>query len=175
MSSVSRLACSTRAGRCLLPTLRPGASAPAALHDHQVAPVVDELIEQLAELQALHRLPRPSSSSAMFGIALRDGRGQLGDALIAGGAEQAMHLFDRQAFAAEGQQLIEQRLGVAHRAAGAAGDQLQGLVVGLHAFAGDDLLEPFHDSRRADAGEVEALAARQDRDRDLSALRWWRR
>ena len=69
-------------------------------------------------------------------IALEHGRGQLGDAVVAGRAEQAMDLLGRQPLAAERQQLIEQRLGVAHRAAGPAGDQFQGFVVGLHPFAG---------------------------------------
>ena len=74
--------------------------------------------------------------------------------------------------AAEGEQLVvEQRLGISHRSAGPPRDHLQRIVVGLHSFAGNDVTQSFHDARRADAGEVEALAARQDGDRDFLDFR----
>ena len=82
----------------------------------------------------------------MLGVLREHGAGHGGDAFLVGRAQKLMDLLGRQPVAAEGEQLIEQRLGVAHRAAGAAGDHFQRLSLGLHAFAGDDLLQPLDDA-----------------------------
>ncbi len=49
-------------------------------------------------------------------------------------------------------------------------EQLQRRVIGLHAFRGNNLPQSFRDARDADAGKVEALAARQDRRGDFLHL-----
>src|SRR5581483_11848784 len=94
-----------------------------AVDDHQVAPVGDELIEQFAELQTadgrvFEQLQRRLRILRQYGV------GQGDDAIIAGGAEQRVNLLDGQTLTAERQQLVEQRLRVAHRTAGATGEQL---------------------------------------------------
>src|SRR5438874_620586 len=53
---------------------------------------------------------------------------------------------------------------------GPAGDPFQGIVVGLPALTGDDGAEVVEDARQGNTGEVEALAAGQDGDRDLVDL-----
>src|SRR5262249_32431447 len=81
--------------------------------------------------------------------------------------EHLVHLVRGEPVAAEREQLVQHRLRVAHRAAGAPRDQLERLVVGLHVLGLYDLAQPFDDARQRDAGEVEALAARQDGQRNL--------
>ena len=77
---------------------------------------------------------------------------------------------DGQARAAGGQQPIEERLRVAQRAAGAAGDDLQGLGLGFDLLLLADLAQRRGDHLGRDAGEVVPLAPRQDGDRDLVRL-----
>ncbi len=115
---------------------------------HQIAPVGDQLIEQFAQLQAGHDR-FVEQVERLLDLVREDRLRQGDDAVVAGGAEQAVDLIRRQPFAAEGQQLIEQRLGVAHRAAGPPRDQLERLVVGLHAFARDDVAQMLDDARHA--------------------------
>ena len=151
---------------------RSRASAPAQLHEHQVAPVVDQLVEQLAELQAPVGAPRRAGRGACFGVAGEDGGGQAGDAVVAGGAEQ--------------------RRGPARRSAGSPPnasswsssdwasriDPPARRAISCRASS-SACMPSLGDDRacscsticgRADAGEVEPLAARQDRDRDLLHL-----
>ena len=90
-------------------------------------------------------------------------------------AEQLVDVGGRDPLVADRQQLLQQRLAVAHRAGGPAGEDLQRLRLDLDALGRGDLREPRLDRRRADAGEIEPLAARQDRDRNLVAARSWRR
>ena len=70
-------------------------------------------------------------------------------ALVAGGAEQRMDDLDGQLRAAGGQQLFEQRLGVAHRAARAAGHDLERLGLGFDLLSRADLLQACRRSPRA--------------------------
>ncbi len=88
-------------------------------------------------------------------------------------AHQAQNLADvlhGQAAIGEGQHLVQQGQGVPHAAFGPAGEEHQGLVVAFHAFAGQHLLQPFHDGRHADPSEIEPLTPRQHRRRRLLDL-----
>ena len=73
--------------------------------------------------------------------------------------------------AAEGDHLVEEAHRVAHRARGFAREHLDRRGVRLDALLHEDLVEPPRDRLRRDQLEVVALAARQDRDRDLVHLR----
>ncbi len=85
-------------------------------------------------------------------------------------AEQLVDIGGRDPLVAHGQQLFQQRLAVAHRAGRPAGQDLQRLRLDRDAFGGGNLREPRLDGGRADAGEIEPLAARQNRDRNLLRL-----
>ena len=64
----------------------------------------------------------------------------------------------------------KQRLAVAHRAGRPAGENLHRLGLDLDALGRRDLREPRLDRAHVDAGEIEPLAAREDRDRNLVRL-----
>jgi hypothetical protein len=68
---------------------------------------------------------------------------------------------------AVGDQLVEQRLGIAHRAVGLACDGEQARIRNLHLLGRADQLEPVDDLSRADAAQVVALAARHHGEGDL--------
>ena len=71
---------------------------------------------------------------------------------------------------AVGDRLIDQRERIARRALGRAGDGRKRLGVGLHAFGSADAAQMRHELVGLDPAQVEALAARQDGDRDLADL-----
>ncbi len=64
--------------------------------------------------------------------------------------------------------LIEDRQRIAHRAFRRARNERQRIIVGRRALVGDDVLEVLRKPRNVDAPEVEALAARQHRHRNLA-------
>ena len=121
--------------------------------------------------------PPPRRDRAMRAgrVALDQVRDQLRQPRVAGGAQHGVDVGHGDPLAAEGQQLLQQRLAVAHRAGRPPGQQRQRLGLGLDPFGRHDLPQPLDDRRRLDAGEIEPLAARQDRDRDLRRLRSCRR
>ena len=80
-----------------------------------------------------------------------------------------MHVGHRDPLVGEREQLLQQRLAVAHRPGGAAGESLQRFRLGLDPFRLDDLAQPVENRGGGNAGEVESLAAREDRDRNLRA------
>ncbi len=102
-----------------------------------------------------------------MGDEVLDQRRQAG---FAGRAQHGVHVGGRDLLAAKGQQLLQQRLAVAHRPGGAAGENCQRLGFDLGSLGVDDLLQPGDDRLLANAGEIEPLAARQDGDRDLRRL-----
>ena len=82
-----------------------------------------------------------------------------------------MHVGHGDLRCAERKQLLQQRLAVAHRAGRPAGEQLQRLRLGLPSLRPSTICrQPPDDRRRLNAGEIEPLAARQDRDRNLVRL-----
>ncbi len=97
--------------------------------------------------------------------------GQRCHALRPGHAEQLLHHRPGQTVAAKREQLVEQRLGIAHRTCGTPGDDLQRLVVGLHFLRAHNGAQVRRDALGADQDEIEALAARQNRDRDFLNVR----
>lgn len=58
------------------------------------------------------------------------------------------------------EKLFEQRLGVAHRAGGPAGEQIEGLPIGRDTFRIGNLGKPGADRGRLNPREIETLAAR---------------
>lgn len=72
--------------------------------------------------------------------------------------------------AAEGDELIEHRLGVAHAAIGTFGDGPGGGGIEGDVFESGDVLEVGGDGFRGDRAEVEALAAGEDGGEDLVRL-----
>ena len=75
------------------------------------------------------------------------------------GLDQARGMRDR---------LIEQRQRIAHRAFGGARDDAERLGLDLDAFLCRDVAEMLHQHVGLDPAQIETLAARQHRDRDLA-------
>ena len=73
--------------------------------------------------------------------------------------------------AAVGHDLIEQRLRVAHRALAFAGDRRERLTRNRDALGPADLRQSLAHRRKRDAAQIVALAAREDRERDLLRIR----
>jgi hypothetical protein len=69
------------------------------------------------------------------------------------------------------EQLLEERLAVAHASGGPAGDEMQRFGGHVGPFGLHDLREPRGDRRCGNRREIEPLAAREDRDRQLLGLR----
>ena len=84
-----------------------------------------------------------------------------------GRAEQRMHVGDGDLLAAEREELLQQRLAVAHRAGGPAGDDLQRFGLGLDAFGRADLLQA---ARRSTAVSIGAKSNRWQRERTVIGI-----
>ena len=67
-----------------------------------------------------------------------------------------------------GDRLIEQREQIAHRAFGGAGDERQRFRLRFDQFLPSDILQMLHQERGVDPAQIEALAARQHRDRHFA-------
>ena len=85
-------------------------------------------------------------------------------------AEHLMHDFRAEIGLAARKKLLEERLRVAKRTVGAAGDDSEGVMIGADAFAAGDFGKRRFDFVKRDPGEFKALATRQDGDRDLVFL-----
>ena len=81
-----------------------------------------------------------------------------------------MHVVDADRPARRSEQLLEERLAVAHAARGPAGDEAEGGRIDAGPFRLDDLGEPTRDRRGVDRLKVEPLAAGEDRDREFLRL-----
>ena len=90
---------------------------------------------------------------------------------VVGGAQHRVDLVGRQVAVAERQHLFQQRLAVSHRTGRAAGEQFQRDVVGGGSFGVDDLTQSADDFVDFDGREIEPLAPRQHRDRQLFGVR----
>ena len=66
--------------------------------------------------------------------------------------------------------MIEERQAVAHPPVGALGDEAEGVLIGGQALRNDDVAQAQGDGLRANAPEVEALQAGQDRGGALGDL-----
>ena len=140
-----------------------------AAHDHQVAPVVDQLIEQFPQLQAFIE-GSPQEFQGFLGIALQDCFGKGNDLVDVSGAQQAIHVLGGQPLLTKGEKLIEEGLSIAHGAGRPACDQLQSFVVGLQLFVGHHLPQVPHDSNSPNPRKIEALASGQDGQGNLLDL-----
>ena len=72
--------------------------------------------------------------------------------------------------AAERKQLLQERLAVAHRAGSPPSNDLQRCGLGADAFGRTNVLQPLDDRPHLNRREVEPLAAREYRDRNLVCL-----
>ena len=114
---------------------------------------------------------RVEGSQRRGGIAAGNRPDQRADPLLAAGADDGMDIVDTDRAGARTEELLEERLAVAHAAGGTAGDQFEGAVGDRRPLGGDDLTEAAGDRRGIDGDEVEPLAAGEDRDRELLRLR----
>ena len=114
----------------------------------RVAQEVEEPAEQLGRLDPLvGRLLEQAEGRG--GIVIGQGLEHRQQPLVAGRPEQRVDDLDRQSRAAGGQQPIQERLRIAQRAAGAAGDDLQGLGLGVDLLLLADLAQRRARSPRA--------------------------
>ena len=93
---------------------------------------------------------------------------QVDDAGAVGKAEHLPHVLGAHRSGGMRDRLIEQRQRIAHRAFGGARDQRQRFRLGLDLLLGGDALQMLHQQRGLDPAQIEALAARQHRDRHFA-------
>ncbi len=104
------------------------------------------------------------------GIAAHQGVEETLNRLCVDQAEQIADLGLRQQVVARGQDLVEDRFGVAHPAGGQASHQLDGARLGLPSVGRQDPFELAGDLLDAQPGEVEALDPGQDGRPDLARI-----
>ena len=104
------------------------------------------------------------------GVAGKHGLEQIEDAAAIGKAEETAHVIARDLAGAEGDGAIEDGERVPDRAFGRARDQHQGGGIGVGTFLGGDRAEMGRERLDLDALQIETLAARQHRDRNLAHL-----
>ena len=102
------------------------------------------------------------------GVALHDQIEQVERAAPVGKAQHGADLFAGRLSGAVGDGLVHQAHRVTDRAFGGAGDQREGVLRQFRAFEAGHLGEVGHHHLGFDPFQVEALAARQDRDGDLA-------
>ena len=100
-------------------------------------------------------------------VALQEVVGQAEIVIVVEHVQVLDHLFVRNLAAAEGDRLVEQREGVAHRAVGFLRDDVHGVLAHRNALFLSDGLHIAHHVVDADAVEVVGLAAREDGGQDL--------
>ena len=108
------------------------------------------------------------SVSAACGVAAHQRLEQVDDARAVGKAEHLAHILGAHRARRMRDRLIEQRQRVAHRAFGGAGDQRERFRLDRDRLPWRRCLEMRDQHVRLDAAQIEALAARQDGDRDLA-------
>ncbi len=115
--------------------------------------------------------PRSSSRSSRSMPAAASPLGERVDEpvheLTLGEAEQLAHGLGLDAVRGRGEELVEDRLGVAHPARGQAGHDRDGLGVGLPSVGGQDPLQLAADLVHGEPPDVEPLETRQDRGREV--------
>ena len=112
---------------------------------------------QLGRRRPLRCSAASSSASAPAGVALDQMPDQRGQPLVAGRAQHAVDVGHGDPARREGQQLLQQRLAVAHRAGRAPGEHFQRLGLGL------DALRPSTICRSRSAIEPVRMPAKSNR------------
>jgi hypothetical protein len=137
---------------------------------HQRAQALDQIAGELAHIGALvgHAV---HGAQRRPGVAVEQGRDQRLHLGGRGHAEQAVHLAEGDRALAERGQLLKHAQRVAHAAGGRAGDRLGHAILKLQLLSLGDPAQVPGRARHAVAREGEALAAREDRRRDLMHLR----
>ena len=139
------------------------------LADQHITEQGDEIAEQPGEIfpgLGLFLDERQGGGSIAGKQGLREAKDRLArreseDALDVGGADRR---------AAEGDDLIEHRLGVAHRPVGTAGNGGGGSRIEGDVLALRDVEQVIGDELRREPAEIEALATAQDRGGNLLRL-----
>ena len=146
----------------------PFRSAPDACQEC-VAERGDDLLEDAAGIGTA-RERGVERRDGRLGIPSGDRLHEPADLLLPPRADHGVHCVDVDHPCRRSEQLLEQRLAVAHAARSSSRDQRERLgrcraPLGLH-----DLLEPSRDRRGVDRDEVEPLAPRENGDRKLFGL-----
>ena len=92
------------------------------------------------------------------------------DRVTVGEAEQVSDGIGREELPAPGEQLVEDRFGIAHPAVGKVRDEGHGLRLRGATVGGEDPAELALDEDRRQRPEIEALDAREDRGTDLAGI-----
>ena len=125
---------------------------------------IGEIGDDLAGLSAV-AIERGKLGECRTGIALQHRLHQIEDAGAVGKTEKGAHRARLDLAPAKGNGAVEDRERIAHGAFGRAGDQSESRALGARALGGGHPGEMFDQGLDLDALQVEALAARQHRDR----------
>ena len=137
--------------------------------NHDVSEEFDQAVEQVGRLDSFVR--RAVDLGERGGrVVIGKGVDQVEHSLVAGGAESLVDGLDGQSFSTGREELFQERLRVAHRTRGAASDDAEGVRLGQDPFTLTDRGEGFEHLFGADSGEVVALAAGKNGDRNLVRL-----
>ena len=131
---------------------------------------IDDLVEEHPQVAAAV-LERVQQRDPRDGVARRERRYEAVHGLGVREAQQLAHRLGLDTATGRGQQLVEDRLRVAHPAGRESGHQGHGLRVGLAAIGRQDPLELPGDLGHGEPPDVEALQPRQDRGRELLRVR----
>ena len=164
-----------------LPANRRQIHSQAGALEHQFLTATDTRQQAVAERRH-HLLQHPSRVGAASGrriecrertagIPSRQAGDKCSHLFLATSADDRVHVVDTDRTGSRPQQLLQKRLAVAHAAGRTAGDQRQGLGLDHRPFGLHDLGQTTGDRRSVDRLEVEPLAPRQNRDRQLLGLR----
>ena len=138
----------------------------ARFQQHQRPPVLDQLIDEFAHLQPAFD-PSGDQVQARLGIVGEDGRGEFDHAVVAGRTQDRVNVLGRELTGTRREELIEERLRVAHGTRGSPGHESQCVFVRFQTFPLHDRLQLLEDLIWPDVREVEPLAPRENRDRKL--------
>ena len=144
--------------------------AAADTRHEAIAESREELLEDATGIGAAGEA-RVEGNQRRGGIAAGNRPDQRADPLLAAGADDGMDIVDTDRAGARAEELLEERLAVAHAAGSTAGDELEGAVGDRRPLGADDLAETAGNRGGIDGDEVEPLAAGEDRDRELLRLR----
>ena len=120
------------------------------MHQHG-AKMLDDVREQPAQVLAAVRLRMKFAKSA-HGVPIEDAARQCGHGLPAREAEDVEHIALANGLAAEGHELIEHGLRIAHAALRALGDGIGGFFIQLHLLESRDVKQMLGDDARRECG-----------------------
>ena len=136
----------------------------------QRAEVLDEVCQKAAQLLAglvllIH------GAQGIDGVAFQNVPCQGGHGFAGGEAKDIQHVLLGDLVSAEGHELIQHGLRIAHAALRALADGVGGLFIEVHTLQLRDVQQVLGNDRIGDAAQVKALAAADDGGQDLVGLR----